>query len=170
MAVAFSARSWVRLSFCISDMREDVLLSNITSEGVHRCFKRTVCPSLCVIARLVELPSCVSRCLSWREKLGASEWSGCCPQLSSVCCLRRSQESVIFPVRFTRAFASPFFRFLFFLICDETSQKLFQVSFLRQSKSVPDFVSDAAPLFLLLFVARCHSKDPKKGDKSHFAP
>ena len=75
MAVAFSARSWVRLSFCISDMREDVLLSNITSEGVHRCFKRTVCPSLCVIARLVELPSCVSRCLSWREKLGASEWS-----------------------------------------------------------------------------------------------
>ena len=42
MVVAFSARTWVRLSFCISDVREDVLLTNITFQGACRCFKRTV--------------------------------------------------------------------------------------------------------------------------------
>ena len=73
MAVAFSARSWVRLSFCVSDVREDVLLSNITFQEVHRCFKRTVRPLVGIIARLVELLDCVSRCLRWREKFGASE-------------------------------------------------------------------------------------------------
>ena len=73
MAVAFSARSWVRLSFCISDVREDVQLSNITFQGVRRYFKRTGRPFLGVIARLVEQLNCVSRCLRWRKKFGASE-------------------------------------------------------------------------------------------------
>ena len=57
------------LSFRISDMREHVLLSNITFEGVRVCFERSVfCPSLCFDARLIELLNRVGCRLGWREK------------------------------------------------------------------------------------------------------
>ena len=114
MAVAFSARSWVRLSFRISDVREDVLLSNIVFQRMREYIKRTFRPLLGVIARLVELPNRISRCLRWREEFGASEESGCRPQLSSVCCLRRPQESVTFSVRFTRTLTPSFLLFFCF--------------------------------------------------------
>ena len=42
MAVAFSARSWVRLSFRISDVSEDVLLSNIAFQRMREYIKRTI--------------------------------------------------------------------------------------------------------------------------------
>ena len=111
-------------------MREDVLLSNITFEGVRVCFERSVCPSLCFAARLIELLNRVG--LSSRlagevlEPLSSLAAVRSCP-LSAACAALRS-------LSFSPS-ASPgpslllSFCFLFFLIFDETSQKLFQVSF-----------------------------------------
>ena len=89
-------------------------------------------------------------------------WS---PQtLSSVCCLRRPQESVSFLVRFTRTLAPPFQLLLFFLILDGSFQKLFPVAFLRQSKPLSNLIPDAAHPFPLLFATRCHSENQVSGD------
>ena len=57
---------------------------------------RTIRPFLGFITRLIELLNRVRRRLRWREEFGASEESGRCPQLSSVSCLCRPQEPVVF--------------------------------------------------------------------------
>ena len=92
MAVALTTRSWVSLSFPVSDVREDVLLSDVALQPLCGFLKRTIRPFLGFTARLIELLNRVRRRFRWREELGASEESGRCPQLSSVCCLRRPQE------------------------------------------------------------------------------
>ena len=91
MAVALTTRSWVSLPFCISDVREDVLLSDVTLQPVRGSLKRIIRPFLGFTARLVEFFNRISRRFRWREEFGASEESGRCPQLSSVCCLCRPQ-------------------------------------------------------------------------------
>ena len=116
MAVALTTWSWVSLSFRVSDVREDVLLSDVTLQPVCGFLKHTIRPSPGFTTRLVELLNRISRRFRWWEEFGASEESGRCTQLSSVCCLRRPQESATFSVRFIRTLAPPFQQFLFFLI------------------------------------------------------
>ena len=104
-------------------------MPDVTLQPVCGFLKRTIRPFLGFTARLVELFNRIARRFRWREGFGASEEPGGCPQLSSVCCLRRRQQSVVFFVRFTRTLAPPFQLLLFFLILDGFFQELFQVAF-----------------------------------------
>ena len=89
MAVALTTRSWVSLSFRISDMREDVLLPDVTLQPVCGFLKRTIRPFLGFVSRLIQLLNRVRRRFRWREECGASEESGRCP-LSAACAALRS--------------------------------------------------------------------------------
>ena len=101
---------------------------------------------------------------------GASGESGRCPQLSSVSCLCRPQEPVVFFVRFTRTLVPPFQLLLFLLILDSSFQELFQVTFFSQCKPFPNFIAGAANSFPSLFATRCHSKKQVMGDEGYLAP
>ena len=90
------------LSFRVSDLREDVLLSEVAFQRVCGLLQRTIRPFLGFTACLVELLNRINCSFRWRGEFGASEESGRCPQLSSVCCLCHPQEPVTFSVRFTR--------------------------------------------------------------------
>ena len=98
MAVALTTWSQVSLSFRVSDVRGDVLLSDVAFQRVCGLLTRTFRPFLGFTTHLVELR------FRWREEFGASEESGRCSQLSSVCCLRLPQECVTFSVCFTHSF------------------------------------------------------------------
>ena len=68
-----------------------MLLPDVALQPVRGSLKRIIRPFWGFAARLVELFNRISRRFRWREEFGASEESGRRPQLSSVCCLRRSQ-------------------------------------------------------------------------------
>ena len=51
MAVALSARSRMCSAFGVADLREDVLLSDVTLRGLRRSVERTQSPSVSVRCR-----------------------------------------------------------------------------------------------------------------------
>ena len=59
---------------------------------------------------------------------------------------------------------------LLFLVFTCSSQKLFQISFLNQGQSLPDFVPRAAQPFFLLLVAKCHPQNQVSDEECHLAP
>ena len=107
-----------------------MLLPDVPLQPVCDFLKRVIRPFLGFVTRLIELLDCVRRRIRWREELG--------PQLSSVSCLCRPQEPVVFFVRFTRTLVPPFQLLLFLLILDTSFQELLQITFFRQCMHVRD--------------------------------
>ena len=145
------------LSYCVSDVREDVLVSDVAlrelRERLMQHFVRFCAASLvwynCSIAS--DVVSVGGRSLG---------------QLSCLADVRHSdgpQESVVFilSVRSAQTLTFLFLLFLLFLV-NGIVQKLFQVTFLRKSKFFSNFVSDAAQPFFSVLVARCHPQDQDK--------
>ena len=147
MAIALATWSWVRMSFRVSDVREDVLLSDVAFQRVCGLLKRTIRPfwasppvwKSCSIASAVA--SVGGRSLEPLRRLATVR---SCPLSAASAALRS--------VRFTRTLTPPFQPFLFVLILNGSPFK-------SCSRS-PNFIPDAAHPFLLL----CHSENQVRGD------